>query len=181
MKDDSNVPIHCKSKINLNATLPQATHLTTGKWAISSTETLKFSIVCPELEPYNVEVSPPLSIITLKERCTASNQFLLLPAFFESKSQLQLHSPLDQLELNWKTDNFTILYPFKKAFPSFESVKIPAPLRDMKEISLSHLVDSIQNMNNVVEQQATPNCVYIIIVHIHDYSFCGRNHRCAYC
>ena len=160
MKNPAKIENNCQPKVRLDTTLPQAKYMNEGRWALTNNNELAFSIACPHKESHTIISKPPVSIITLEERCTASNEHLILPAFSRSKSSPKSYQNLSNIE--WKTKNLSIITKLNQALPKHKTITIPKALRNTKEVSLTHLAESLQYEQSTTATP-TPTWIYVIL------------------
>ena len=109
-------------------------------------------------------VNPPLGVLKLETSCTASNDYLYLPAFYHNESQYKISDPFDDLTIS---DNFTIEFwkPLIEKVPSFNPSELPKHLKLLHVIPMNNLIREFDTLDTVTsEQKKNPFWGYIIII-----------------
>ena len=75
--------------------LPVAEYIHSGVWVVATYETMKFTIVCQDQSEMqrDITVYPPLGIFKLNMICSAANDYLRLPPYYE-RVIFQIHGVL---------------------------------------------------------------------------------------
>ena len=156
---------NCKSIVKTSVKLPQATHVSKGKWAISTRTPLQFSIVCRHRDPFTVTARPPLSIVILDRNCAAFNDFLSLPANIEKRKTFDVTENLPEtLFSKWENGNFSVLNPIISNFGNLSKIKIPTQLKSLTEISMDHLVQELKHTYQLSIPKATKSHLWMYLV-----------------
>lgn len=141
----------CRVTISLDTRLPLALSLYNYRWAIVTTEQLRFSVVCGQDNNKVVTkiVNPPLSIIELPCQCTASNNYLSITSFCDQYSEVQVISDDDMFLQSVNFTESKIWQPFTQKFPNYTSIQLPPKLKDIGQIPMQHLISELENMKQV--------------------------------
>ena len=167
LKNEIEIKGNCHSSVKLISTLPQTSHLSDGNWVVSTHSKLKFSILCPTKDPITLEINPPLSVVSLEQGCTASNDFLSIPANIQRTSNYKMPDSLPKSFFNnWSNKTFSILEPIESVLKNFSSIKIPKELKKLKQIPMNNLVDLLQNSydGKTENLETVPNWVCVVLV-----------------
>ena len=76
MRKQDDIDRYCRILVEPDKILPMADFISSGTWLISSDKSLEFAIACHSTKyksTFNKRIYPPLSILTLNETCTATN------------------------------------------------------------------------------------------------------------
>ena len=99
LDNEDSINNFCKTVIRPSSKKPLAHYLVNGIWIIAATKSLQFTVVCQEssLRDSTVKVNPPLGIVKLPISCTAFNNYLYLPAFYQNYSKYEIYDPFDDI------------------------------------------------------------------------------------
>ena len=86
-------------------------------------------------------------MVKLETSCTASKNYLYLPAFYHNESQYEISDPFDNLTIS---DNFTIEFwkPLIEKVPSFSSSELPKHLKSLQEIPMNNLIRELDTVTS---------------------------------
>ena len=166
LNKSNDIENYCQKLVKPSTPLPLATYLYDGTWVISTITSLRFTVVCQDsnLRDSTQMVNPPLGVLKLGPSCTASNDYLYLPAFYHNESKYEISDPLDDLKIS---TNFTAEYwkPLIQKVPSFNLTKLPKHLKSLREIPIDNLIRELYTLDTVpVIQKRFPFWAYIIII-----------------
>ena len=96
---DALIKENCKNTIKLNALSPMTEYISDGTWVVVTNTPLRMTIVCESISG-NTEIiiKPPVELLRLKTRCSASNDRLSLLPFYH---QVNIDEPFGQFIKNY--------------------------------------------------------------------------------
>lgn len=164
MSDKESIDRNCRTVIRPNSLLPVAEYLTDGVWIVSTMKPLRFSLVCQgEREIQTLTVQPPIGIVELEMLCSANSDFLKLPPYYQSESDFQVADSLTYILSNYSRSNHTLWEPFQREFPKFDRVEIPEKLKDIEQISMTHLIEELKSLKRVTYDKTSYFWRYLLI------------------
>ena len=150
LNNKKGIKSYCRTLVFPNDVLPRAVYIRKGIWAVSTAEAMKLRLTCDKGELGNnkdLTIKPPLDTIYLEPSCLATGNQLALPRFheFSSKKEIDI-TP----KFRHKIENFSFWEPLKdRKHINFEKEWIPKKLKDMPEINMNSLIDSLDDIDKV--------------------------------
>ena len=157
LRNDKLIDSTCKSIVKLNTTLPLAQYISDGHWVITTTQVLRFSIVCQNASRFSLEVEPPLQVIKLDMTCHAVSDLLSLPAYFQEESHYEIDDPFRRLIGRIDVSNLKLWKPFHDTFENYTLTELPKLLGEVKEIPIDNLLYKLKNLREIDAGNAWPN------------------------
>ena len=142
---------YCIPVIRRNNLLPVGVYIRDGTWAVASRQPLTFSIVCKDSPPKIVQIPPPppISFIRVADGCSATNDFLVLPAYTEKKSKFQNRDTVLQGVGRAPLGNITPWKPLIGAIPDLDPISLPPKLSAIEEIPMRQLINELRSVQAV--------------------------------
>ena len=147
MKVGYKIDKYCKIEVSVDTSLPRAEYISNGKWVITTNEDLILVINCKnKQESTEIRVRAPVGIISLQETCSASNEFLTLPPFYERESKFNVEISESEFFKNYNKTRSHFWNPIKHKFPTFDPVKVTNKLETLKKFSVENLEQELDKM-----------------------------------
>ena len=172
--------------------LPTAIYLFYINWVVIAREDLTFALVCNSLVHGEKKTKSPMSIIQVKDGCTASNKpFALSSPYIMGKSistnaRLILQAANFSKSVVWK--------PFEEKFSNYTTLKLPKHLSAVKDMTLSELMLEMESTYDVyVDSNASadktrpiwsfvsPSLTMVVAILLISYSCCCKGKKCPTC
>ena len=152
LDNEDSINNFCKTVISPSSKKPLAHYLVNGIWIISATKSLQFTVVCQEsnLRDSTVKVNPPLGIVKLPISCTASNNYLYLPAFYQNESKYEIYDPFDDITAVFNISKINLWEPLKSKLPNFNVTHLPKHLRSLENIPMDGLVKELDSLSAIL-------------------------------
>ena len=155
---------NCETSVRTGAKLPIAEYLSSGVWIIATRKRLQFSIICQgESRPSEKLVEPPIGVINLPMSCTASNDYLSLPAYYQFDSVMKIN---DRFLSELQAYNFSALdiwSPLHTSLPTYNFSKIPPKLRAIKRMPIEPFIAELQGLGTIIDEFGLPSWAYILM------------------
>ena len=156
----------CKTVIQPNDPSPQARYLTDGHWAITSAVPLTFSVICNSTASSSkvITTRTPIDIISLDLTCSAFNGYMTLLPFFQKRTHYNLTDQFRRFIQNYHFGLIKVWRQFELKVPNFLAIKIPAKLKEIKEIPMDNLINELQESQVELEDMPAgpPFWVYML-------------------
>ena len=167
MDHKDNVNKFCQAIISPSSTLPLANYLFNGMWAIVTVKQLQFTIVCQasNLRDSIITVNPPLGLVQLPVSCTASNNYLFLPAFYHNESKYEISDLFKDDTSLFNISNINLGKPLTSKIPNCNGTWLPKRLKPLDEISIDNLFNELDPLDMVIfeETGTIPVWVWVLI------------------
>ena len=166
MRNEEKKRKNCQTIVRSGDVLPMAEYLSSGVWIITTRAKLQFSIICHGGQsPQEKIVQPPIDILRLPMTCTATNDHLSLPAYYQFDSVNHIH---DEFLEELQSQNFTsvdLWGPVHTALPKFNFSKIPPKLQAVKRIAIEPFISELRGIQAIELEKESflPQWVYIVI------------------
>ncbi len=137
-----------------------------GRWVITSTERLEFTIVCESnvQQPHALIINPPLDVIELDSGCSASNDHLTLLPYYHNASKYIASNVFLRLVRQMNISQLLLLEPFRTKLQNLTFTKLPERLQNMASIPIDQLVHQLQTIDTEVEGGTKSYWEYLIYV-----------------
>ena len=164
MRDRAKRQASCQVSVKTGAVLPMAEYLTTGVWMITTDKRLRFSITCHDgQEPTERVIDSPMGVLNLSMTCTATNDFLSLPAYYQFDSMTRID---DKFLMELQTHNITSLDiwgPVHTSLPHYNFLEIPSKLKDIERIPIEPFIAELQELETIFTESSLPSWAFILI------------------
>ena len=131
---------------------PLADYIVNGIWIIFAIESLQFTVVCQEsnLRDSTVTVDPPLVIVKLSISCTASNNYLYLPAFYKNESKFEIYASFDDIPAVLNISRINLWEPLTSKVLNFNVTLLSKHLKSLDEIPMDGLIKELVSLNAIL-------------------------------
>ena len=155
---------NCRTIVHTGNILPMAEYLSSGVWIITTQKQLQFTVLCHgDATPQEKVIEPPIDILRLPISCTANNDHISLPAYYQFDSVHHIH---DEFLERLMTKNFTavdIWGPVHTVLPKFNFSKIPPKLQAVKRMAIQPFIDELRSLDTIEDEFILPQWAYIVI------------------
>ena len=127
----------CVTQIS-NQMLPTAIYLFDINWAVIAREDLTFALVCNSRVHGEKKTKSPVSIIQVKDGCTASNKHFALSSSYIMGKSISTNARLILQAANFSKS--AVWNPFEEKFSNYTTLKLPEHLSAVKDMTLSELM-----------------------------------------
>ena len=167
MKRQNDIDKFCTILVEPNSNLPMANYISSGSWLVTTKDPLDFAIACHGSKykmTMNKRINPPISILTINETCTATNDNMTLLPFYNRQSSYDLKddSFVDIIN-NYHLTSRKLWRTFHQSLPKFNLTKLPKELSNIKEIPMDEFISQLKSLGQVTEDSPIPNWVYVLI------------------
>ena len=136
---------NCRVTVKTNTRLPIATRVDGESWIIAATSDLHFMVLCRDVSRSKLVAQAPLATIQIEEECTAYNNHMVLAAQVNGNSRFKYVGKLQLTPIN--VSNPVVWSPITQNFPNFSVYTMPVKLRDMEEIPICKLLNTLEQVN----------------------------------
>ena len=136
---------NCWVTVKTNTRLPIAIRVNGRSWMIAATSDLHFTVLCGDGSWSKVIAQAPLATIQIEEGCTAYNDHMVLAAQINGNSRFKNVGKLQLTPIN--VSNPVVWSPITQKFPNFSVDTMPVELRDMEEIPICKLLNTLEQVN----------------------------------
>ena len=139
---------NCKTKVQLNAMLPQAVYIPDGNWLIVANKPLSFTVMCLVGDNEQLKTSPPISTLQLGPACEAYADGVTLPPFYHAESQYGHAWQREALLTLQNTSAFSIWTPLDRVLNDTLLVTLSdlPELPEIEDVPLNTLVDRLSTL-----------------------------------
>jgi len=92
-RDRAAIQQNCRTRVQLDAMLPQAVYVPDGNWLVASNRPLSFTLMCLAGESRQLATKPPISYVQLEPACEAYADGIKLPQKYITPRNVQLSKP----------------------------------------------------------------------------------------
>ena len=167
MKKQGDIDTYCRVLVEPSTILPMANYISSGSWLITTNGPLDFAIACHSSKyqtTFNKRIYPPLSILTLNETCSATNDYMTLLPFYNRQSTYgTFDDSYNKLIKNYNITSRKLWKPFHQSLPKFNLTELPKELKDIKQIPMDSLINRLKNLQRVQTDFDMPNWVHSLI------------------
>lgn len=145
----------CKIKVTDHQTYPLVTHLTKGKWMITTNKQMIMKEICNNVLTDVLTIEPPIQIISLKSGCIAHSPLTKLPPYFYKSSEDTEHAEnfnkinigKDYLKI-WdkKNSNYSFTYNYQLTHDAPQAL-LPEILSELDSAQVDHLKNQLQHIS----------------------------------
>ena len=155
----------CKTMVFPNDILPRAEHVSQGIWAISTFETIVFTISCDNGRVYKKKIKSPLDLVKLEPNCVASSDYIILPPYYEFKSSVELFAEdiISTAKIAWNNQSFDIWQPLYKIHPDFNQHWNLSILDDIPQLDMNSLMKSLDEMKPITLKESGTFNIWMLI------------------
>ena len=144
----------CQAKVYTNVNLPNAEYISDGLWLVTTAKRLTFTRTCqePSYEPKTFFVEPPLSLVRMKETCTATNNELTLQPFYKITSELNMGIDFEMGGDVLNGTSFGNIQLWEPVHHVIQKINLSCQYRDLpdiEEMKMEHLVNEINSLQEV--------------------------------
>ena len=141
----------CRTLIYPNAILPRANHISQGLWAISTIDTIIFTISCDNGKTKKKRIKPPLDLIRLNPNCVASSDYIILPPYYEFRSSTELLADkmINTAKQVWDNNTYDIWEPLYKTHPNFSQQWNLSILEDVPQLDMHSLIRTLDEIKPI--------------------------------
>ena len=144
----------CQAKVYTNVNLPNAEYISDGLWLVTTAKRLTFTRTCqePSYEPKTFFVEPPLSLVRMKETCTATNNELTLQPFYKIMSELKMGIDFEMGGDVLNGTSFSNIQLWEPVNHVIQKINLSYQYRDLpdiEEMKMEHLVKEINSLQEV--------------------------------
>lgn len=152
LDNEDNINNFCKTMISPSSKKPLAHYLVNGIWIIAATKPLQFTVVCPEsnLRESTLKVKPPLGVVKLPMSCTASNNYLYLPAFYQNESKYEINDPFEDVTAIFNISKINLWEPLISKLPNFNDTLVPKHLKTLDKIPMDGLIKELDSLGKIL-------------------------------
>ena len=147
--------------------LPFVEYIHSGIWVVATHEIMKFTVVCQDqsVMQRDVIVHPPLGIVKLNMSCSAANDYLRLPPYYETEIKTYISDTWGSLLKLRNITQFSLWGNFSSRFPNTTPIEITDNLKNLKEISMPAFVDYVHNYRKIdVQSKSVSVWTYVITI-----------------
>ena len=135
---------NCHRIVRSDIILPQAFYIFKGTWVVTLREPLKMTLTCHSSTRSDITLQPYYQVIMLESDCHAYSDKLILPSFFQRRSEPNIENSFATLLTPYNQSNNPMVWkPFIDYHSSNKDIKIPDKMKNTLQIPMSHLIKSI--------------------------------------
>ena len=144
----------CQARVYVNKNLPNAEYMSDGLWLIATAERLTFTRTCqgPNSEPKTFYADPPLSLVRMRETCTATNNELTLQPFYKIRSEMSVGLDFKVVEEALSETSFKDIKLWEPVDNVIHKINLSyqyQSLPEIEEMKMDHLVNEINSLEEV--------------------------------
>ena len=136
---------NCRIVVKTNTRLPIAIRVDRGSWMIAVTSDLHFMVLYGDRSRNKFIAQAPLATIQIEEGCTAYNDHIVLAAQVNDNTKFKNVGKLQLTPIN--VSNPVVWSSITKEFPNFSVDTMQVELRDMEEIPIRKLLNTLEQLN----------------------------------
>lgn len=150
------IPKYCQTITKLNSLNPMAMYLSEGRWFITTSEPITFSILC-NMTTNIYTTTIPIDIMYLRMGCSGYSGQLSLPPFYQKESQYNITNAVKDFLDNFRLEKQLIWQPFTKKFPKLINIKIPQKIQIESKMPIQTLINEIdQDSLDLYDMSTSP-------------------------
>lgn len=144
----ASVKENCQTTVTVNAALPQAQYVSDGDWLVVAEKPLSFTVMCLDLEPYQVQTQPPVFHVQLPINCEAYADDIVLPSYFTRQSYFEISHQKESLLTTQSFSNLQIWNPVNSLLNKSDSLNLDslANLKEIETLPMDHLLAKLKTL-----------------------------------
>ena len=181
----------CVTQIS-NQMLPTAIYLFDINWVVIAREDLTFALVCNSRVHGEKKTKSPVSIIHVKDGCTASNKHFALSSPYIMGKSISTNARLILQAANFSKS--VVWKAFEEKFSKYTTLKLPEHLSAVKNMTLSELMLEMESTYDVyvasnasahkarpIWSFVSPSLTMVVAIFLISYCCCCKGKKCPTC